>query len=285
MLKSWAGAKTCFVKEQSLYSFAETVLSGPRGADLRIKQLDEFYSAESPQLWKLIIGEDLHYHYGVFTGRDNSLQDGLRHAVRSLYDYIPNGGHILDAGCGWGGPAKMLETELACTVQGVTLSSAQFNYCRSLGMDVMLGDLESMDLSGHRYDAVLMMESLDHIQHKGELLTVLRGLAPKIILRVNCVASLLATASSQAGRWHMYMETPEMIQRRLERAGWNLIRWVDRRTETLLTFSLWHARLESVFPDADPPGQLGLLKQLCEYALSDLDRWADANPLMEYVAV
>ncbi len=268
-----------------MYWLTETVLSGLRGANLRIKQLDELYSAESPSLWKQIIGEDLHYHYGVFTDCESSLQEGLHHAVRSLYSDIPIGGHILDAGCGWGGPAKMLETEHACTVQGVTLSSAQFDYCRNLGMDVMLGDLESMDLSGRRYDAVLMMESLDHIQHKGELLTALRSLAPKIIIRVNCVASLLATASSQAGQWHMYMETPEMIQRRLERAGWDLIRWVDRRAETLLTFSLWHARLEAVFPDTDPPGHLGMLKQLCEYALSDLDRWADANPLMEYVAV
>ena len=59
-------------------------------------------------------------------------QDGDRHAaqqrtVRELASFagIAPGSSVLDAGCGVGGPALYLAGELACMVDGITLSSKQ----------------------------------------------------------------------------------------------------------------------------------------------------------------
>ena len=38
--------------------------------------LDRFYSTESVEAWKQIIGEDLHYHFGYFRGSEDLENDG-----------------------------------------------------------------------------------------------------------------------------------------------------------------------------------------------------------------
>ncbi len=69
--------------------------------------LDKFYSSESVDEWKQIIGKDLHYHFGYFHDSED-LETGLKQTVRNFYPHITLGSRILDIGCGWGGPAKML---------------------------------------------------------------------------------------------------------------------------------------------------------------------------------
>jgi len=61
--------------------------------------MDVFYSAVLIEEWKRIIGEDLHYHFGYFRGRED-METGLRQTVRNFYPYIPAGACVLDVGCG-----------------------------------------------------------------------------------------------------------------------------------------------------------------------------------------
>jgi cyclopropane fatty-acyl-phospholipid synthase-like methyltransferase len=98
--------------------------------------LDDYYSAESIKEWQAIIGDELHYHYGFFTTPDTDLKAALENAVRNFYDYIPRGSGVLDAGCGWGGPARMLNDERECKVFGITISHSQYEYCRKFGLKV-----------------------------------------------------------------------------------------------------------------------------------------------------
>lgn len=85
--------------------------------------LDSFYSKESIREWKQIIGEELHYHCGYFNGEED-LETGLKQTVRNFYPYITPGTRVLDIGCGWGGPAKMLIAERNCSVTGISCSIA-----------------------------------------------------------------------------------------------------------------------------------------------------------------
>src|SRR5690348_17241363 len=79
--------------------------------------LDRYYR----ELW----GE--HVHHGIWrTGRES-----VEEATRAMIDLVIVhaglgwGARVVDAGCGYGGTARVLATELAADVVGFTLSEAQ----------------------------------------------------------------------------------------------------------------------------------------------------------------
>jgi hypothetical protein len=51
-----------------------------------IIDLDAFYSNASIAEWQQVIGEEMHYHFGFFRGRED-LQTGARRAVQNLYPH------------------------------------------------------------------------------------------------------------------------------------------------------------------------------------------------------
>src|SRR3954452_6677454 len=87
--------------------------------------LDRFYR----ELW----GE--HVHHGLWrTGRESVSQ-----ATRALIDLVlaharlSPGARVADAGCGYGGTARVVARELRADVVGFTLSEAQAREARALG--------------------------------------------------------------------------------------------------------------------------------------------------------
>ena len=58
-----------------------------------------FYTDNPLSVWQSVLGPSMHYHVGG------------NQAVRNLYPYIDNNSKILDIGCGWGGPARLLTNE------------------------------------------------------------------------------------------------------------------------------------------------------------------------------
>ena len=84
----------------------------------------ELYDDTSPEIWKKVIGEDLHYHVGWGEG------DILYNAVKHLYQFIDKESKVLDCGCGWGGPAKAIKRDLHCDVTAITNSPVQYDYIK-----------------------------------------------------------------------------------------------------------------------------------------------------------
>ena len=85
-------------------------------------EVDEFYDDTLPEIWKKVIGNDLHYHVGWGEG------DILYNAVKHLYQFIDKKSSVLDCGCGWGGTGKVLKRDMDCEVTGVTISQVQSDY-------------------------------------------------------------------------------------------------------------------------------------------------------------
>ena len=54
------------------------------------KKVEQFYDETSPDIWKKVIGEDLHYHYGWGEG------DIFFNAVKHLYQFIDERSSVLD---------------------------------------------------------------------------------------------------------------------------------------------------------------------------------------------
>jgi hypothetical protein len=248
----------------------------PENADL-----DNFYSAESRQEWQQIIGADLHYHFGYFLGSED-LETGLKQTVRNFYPYIPRSSRVLDIGCGWGGPAKMLVEECGCSVEGITIGTEQAKYCQSIGLNVRCQDIERDEVN-ENYDVLFLLEFLSHIREKADLLSRLRLLAPRLILSVNCVADNYWGERITFGKSMEFCTVSELIHH-VESAGWK-IKWMqDRRFYSLRTFPLWKQNLDRIYGDQQPPGQLGILRSHIDAALRDPVKWSLSFPLIDIVA-
>ena len=140
-------------------------------------EVDEFYDDTSPEIWRKVIGNDLHYHVGWGDG------DILYNAVKHLYQFIENKSSVLDCGCGWGGTGKVLKRDLDCEVTGVTISQVQSDYISDNNLfPVVLSDLH--DYTPDKiYDVFLFVESFCHLKSPQKVLSNISHSTDKIILR------------------------------------------------------------------------------------------------------
>jgi cyclopropane fatty-acyl-phospholipid synthase-like methyltransferase len=245
--------------------------------------LDKFYSSESISEWKQIIGEELHYHFGYFRGSED-LETGLRQTVKNFYPYITPGSRILDIGCGWGGPAKMLIAERNCSVTGITSSTAQIEYCQHQGLNVWQQNLEQEpdEISGE-YDAIFSLEMISHIRNKARLLRRLRSRASRLILSESCAADNYSGDRTTFGGSIVLCTVSELV-RAVEDAGWKIQSMQDRRFNSLRTIVLWKQNLDRIYGDSEPPGQLSSLRSLVNAALPSPINWCHSFPLIDIVA-
>lgn len=142
--------------------------------------LDAFYR----ELW----GE--HIHHGLWiTGDEDSAA-----AVRQLVGHVAReamvraGDSVCDVGCGYGATSRMLAGEYGAKVTGVTISRIQYEYAlrkiheaplpRAGGLSFHLVDWVKNDLSSGAFDAVVAIESTEHMADKAacfsEIFRVLR---------------------------------------------------------------------------------------------------------------
>ena len=247
-------------------------------------EMDQFYSQDEIAALKVILGEELHYHYGYFFG-DEDLETGQRQTVRNFYPDIPLGARVLDAGCGWGGPAQMLIQERRCSLKGITIGTGQVAYCRSQGLDVEHLDLESDAISGD-YDAVFMLEVLSHIRNKLGVLLKLRQCAPRLVLSVNCISESVPDYHQmrQTFGGAMIFCSDTELEQMVEAAGWRILKRRNRRFQSLRTNMLWQKRLEQVYGNIRPPGQLGLLLDVVQSAEQATMLWCAKHPLIDIIA-
>lgn len=140
-------------------------------------EVDEFYDDTSPEIWKKVIGNDLHYHVGWGDG------DILYNAIKHLYQFIDKKSSVLDCGCGWGGTGKVLKRDMDCEVTGVTISQVQSDYISDNNLfPVVLSDLH--DYSPYKvYDVCLFVESFCHLKSPQKVLSNISNSTDKIILR------------------------------------------------------------------------------------------------------
>ncbi|MET7396055.1 methyltransferase domain-containing protein [Dactylosporangium sp. NPDC005572] len=148
--------------------------SAPTGPGLNAA-VERYYDT-TLDLYEDLWGE--HVHHGFWDAGERPGSDEERHAatdrlVRELVTFagVPHGGHVLDVGCGIGGPALYLAGTLGCSVEGVTLSAAQAARANEKAAAAGLAGrahFHQRDFSDNGYpdasfDALWAVESLMHI--------------------------------------------------------------------------------------------------------------------------
>ncbi|OAN64905.1 hypothetical protein A6A05_18875 [Magnetospirillum moscoviense] len=274
------------VKAQSLIMnrHAETQLYAafppakqPDGADV-----GAFYDG-SIDLWRRVLGPDLHYHFGIFDDPQakpdsEAMQVAQRRAVTELYPLLPQGKRIYDVGCGWGGPMSMWVRDLGCPTLGLTVSRDQYRHIGSLGLPVRLGNAEETLPPGF-FDCAVLLESLCHMRDKERLLRGLRAFSYRLVMRVHCQD---AAPPGVVFGGTMHMISSGDLRQLLERTGWTIRHWQNRRFDTLPNFQGWSNALRSV-----PPTGNAHIEELRKWAARGeriISDWGHNNPLIEVMA-
>lgn len=211
--------------------------------------LDTFYSAEPTHLWERVLGPEMHYHFGI----EDPTHDPFEAAVLQLLPYIPAGSRVLDCGCGWGGPARILKKH-GCFVQGVTISKEQH---RSIAdFPVWLTDLHELQLD-QQFDVALFIESMGHLNDPGK---VLKAIAP--FVRSVVIKDYAAPEYFPCPDWMGHFRTEQQFRSMLHEAGYEVRVYREIEKYAQPSVDIWLSRLNEL-DDSELTGQLLLLKQLC----------------------
>lgn len=247
--------------------------------------ISDFYGRDSIAAWQAVLGKDLHYHFGHFHSYDDDFQSALQAAVRLFFHFIPEQASVLDLGCGWGGPARLLELEKRSTVTCVSNTPEQVDYLQSIlgRTDVVQMDLENGIQEGH-WDVALMMESLEHVSNKEALIASLNNKVKTLLIRINATALVQRDGLFDFGG-SMQMVTPATLKGILTRQGWHVQYAMDSRRASWPTLLYWREALGRQFQGDPPPGHFSALKALCDRGIVQKERWIRHNPLLNIVAV
>ncbi|MFB7597034.1 SAM-dependent methyltransferase [Streptomyces sp. NPDC056160] len=160
---------------------AYEVVTGRRTDSFR-EQVVRAYQ-DAPGDWQKVLGEQLHFQWGVFGHPDSprpvSLDEaGLRHlrlqlaVAAGLGPHHPTPRRILDVGCGWGATLRHLADVFPdCPrLDGINISAEQLTYCagRAAGTDRIhlylcdAADIAELPDSGQPYDLVTARGAITH---------------------------------------------------------------------------------------------------------------------------
>jgi SAM-dependent methyltransferase len=155
-------------------------------------------------------GEELHDLYrAVSDERYMSEERGRRRTARRLLDLLGrhvSRGRLLQVGCGYG----LLLDEArrrGYEVEGVELSAAAARHARErLRLPVQEIAIEEAQLAGKRYDALLLVDVLEHLDEPIAVLDrLLATLAPGGALLIVTPDPSSRTARVAGGRWWCYV--------------------------------------------------------------------------------
>ncbi|MFJ9692256.1 SAM-dependent methyltransferase [Kitasatospora sp. NPDC101183] len=132
-----------------------------------------------------LLGSRLHMGYWPGSTNLEQAQDHLTDLVIAALD-APRGCHVLDVGCGTGGPARRLARTSGVAVTGVTLSARQAEQAGAApGVSFRVADVVRLPFPERTFDAAMVLESLFHVADKRQALReIARVLRPGARLAV-----------------------------------------------------------------------------------------------------
>lgn len=160
--------------------------------------------------------------------------------LQLLQEFHPQG-RLLDVGCG-GGMFAHVAREAGWSAIGLEASpEAAAHAARERRIPIVAGRLEQLPFAGRRFDAVTMLDVLEHLFSPRTCLTEVRALlAPQGILLIETpnMAGWLPRLMGSRHPWvrppeHLTYFTPATLRLALERAGFRVLRLLTRASKVL----------------------------------------------------
>jgi 27-O-demethylrifamycin SV methyltransferase len=217
------------------------------------------------EAWNFLLGDEL--HYGVFEAPDEPLAVATHRLTELMADVgqIASGVHVLDVGCGTGGPACHLARTRGVEVVGITTSEVGVKAATARAETDGVADRTSFEqrdgmdngLPDGRFDRAWVLESSHLMRDRGRLIgECARVLRPEgrivlcdIILRrpmpfaeVRRLRQPLALLRVVFG--DARMEPLQEYRRLAEAAGLRVDHESDLTEETKPTFARWRENAE-----------------------------------------
>ena len=213
--------------------------------------LDDFYSENPISDWEEFFGGKMHYHFGI---PNNNNIDPFDQAVFNLFPYIPKNSRLLDCGCGWGEPSKLIKKYLNCSVTGVTISKSQAAYIKDFR--VVHSDLHDFK-PDEQYDVALFLESYTHLENPKKVLKNIKDNVKAIIIK-----DYISETYTEFPEWHMNIRSKKKFYEELNSAGFEIKEFKVHYNFFQPSLDIWMQRIENM-PAEKVNRQIQLLYKLC----------------------
>ncbi len=220
-----------------------------------MQNIDEFYSTNSSKNWEKVLGDKMHYHFGLF---EDEL-DPFDNAILEISQFIENNSKVLDCGCGWGGPARYLIKNKQCDVTGVTISKSQHDYVNDFR--VFNQDLHNFIPDQH-YDSAIFVESYCHLSDPEKVFRNLNKQVDNIIIK-----DYNLPKTEEVKKWGMIIRSENDVKEQLKNCGYEVKFYKKYKKEVtydsvFLSTKYWLSNIQKL-PTKDLNGQISILKDLC----------------------
>ena len=176
--------------------------------------------------------------------------------------------HVLDVGCGLGGPARFVASRYGCRVDGIDLTPEYIEtgrvVCGWLGLNDRIslhhGSALSMPFADGAFDGAYMLHVGMNIEHKAKLCSEIRRvLRPGALFGIYDVMKAGGDELSYPVPWattaaSSFMASPAQYRSALQAAGFEIIAELDRREFAMAFFDQLRAKTMA----AGGPPPLGL---------------------------
>jgi ubiquinone/menaquinone biosynthesis C-methylase UbiE len=157
-----------------------------------------------------------------------------------VHQYLPNGGRILDIGCGTGNFLSQFKNDKRYDIEGVEFSSFAAKEAREKGVKVHLGDILALNITSQSYDCVSLIYVLEHFPRPLDLLIEIHRLlktggycfiAVPNFNYLRLVYTGLVSYVFFRKKTHLFAEehlqnfTPKTLSVMIKKAGYSIVKW------------------------------------------------------------
>ncbi|MEO0680333.1 MAG: cyclopropane-fatty-acyl-phospholipid synthase family protein, partial [Pseudomonadota bacterium] len=219
------------------------------------------------------LDETMTYSSALFGGSQESLETGQANKYASICDRIgaPEGGHVLEIGCGWGGFAEYAAKERGLRVTGLTISREQHDYAAARIQAAGLNDRVDIVLRDYRdergtYDGIASIEMFEAVGERywpAYFETVRERLKPEAqaCLQIITIAEHLFDGYRKGVDFVQkyifpggMLPSQAALAEQTRNAGLRLVDTLEFGSNYSDTLRRWHARFNDAWDEIAPMG-------------------------------
>ena len=212
------------------------------------------------------------YSSAVFDSDDDDLTKAQLNKYKRLAELadIQPGDRVLEIGCGWGGFAKYVTSEIGASVTGITISKEQFAYANNVIHEAGLEDkvdlrlMDYRDLQGH-FDKIVSIEMFEAVGK--DYWPTYFEIMSKVLKKGG--RAVIQSITIDHAAYHSYENQPDFIQRYifpggmlpslpmlekpLAEAGLHLVSEHGYASHYARTLDQWRQRFNAAWPQFAEP--------------------------------